>query len=94
MRVADIIVDQIKTIDGWAFASWGAIDTVSLDNGFRFKSSGMVRRKGYVEVIYNPGSDLYDVSFVRVRKLERIVDKVVSDVFADDLVNVIDNLIL
>jgi hypothetical protein len=53
----------------------------------------MTPYKGHVYVRYNEGADLYDVSFYRIRKLELKMDKVVEDVYAQDLVSVIDNFV-
>jgi hypothetical protein len=88
--VAQTIISQINAIDPMAFAAWGAKEKTYSSDSFRFKSSGMTRWKGYVEVKYNAGSDMYSVKFMRVRKMEIKVDKEVEDVFAPDLVKVID----
>lgn len=88
--VAQTIVSQINAIDPTAFAAWGAKNKNYTDDTFQFKSSGMTRWKGFVDIKYNYGSDMYTVKFMRVRKMEVIVDKEVDDVFAPDLVKVID----
>lgn len=90
MSVAKIILDQIKALDKWAMGSWGAKELMNMGDGLKFKTSGMVKWKGYVYVKYDEGQDLYNVIFGRVRKLEWKVDKQVDGVFAEDLVNVID----
>lgn len=87
MNIATIIRDQIKTIDFWAFGVWGAKDLVNTGNGLRFKTSGMVKWKGYVHVILDEAKDLYRIEFYRIRKMEVIKDSVVEDVFAEDLIN-------
>lgn len=91
MTIAKIILDQIKTIDFWALGAWGAKELVNTGTGLRFKTSGSVRWKGYVHVILDEAKDLYRVEFQRVRKLNVITDKIVEDVFVEDLVNVIDS---
>lgn len=91
MTIAKIILDQIKTIDFWALGAWGAKELVNTGTGLRFKTSGSVRWKGYVHVVLDEAKDLYRVEFQRVRKLNVITDKVVEDVFVEDLVNVIDS---
>ena len=58
--------------------------------GLSFKTSGMVAWKGTVTIILDEAKDLYTVKFTRLRKLNVIVDKVVEDVFVEDLINVID----
>jgi hypothetical protein len=90
MNIATIIRDQIRCLDRWAFGSWGAKDLVATKTGLRFKTSGMVRWKGYVHIILDEAKDLYRIEFQRVRNLNVITDKVVEDVFVEDLVRIID----
>jgi len=90
MNVAQTILEQIKGMDKWALGAWGAKNLVATSNGgLRFKTSGMVKWKGFVSIELN-ASDLYDVTFQRVRKHEVITDKEVNGVFFDQLVGVID----
>ena len=93
MSIANIINDQIKALDPMAFWAWGTNNKVALSEGLQFKTSGMVGWKGQVQITLN-GSDLYDIAFVRVRKVKGeykvITDKKVSDIFVEDLVNQID----
>jgi hypothetical protein len=90
MTVAKTIMSQIRQLDVWALGAWGAKDFLDMGDGLKFKTSGSVSWKGYVYVKYDYGKDLYEVIFGRVRKLEWKVDRAVTDVFAEDLVNVID----
>lgn len=98
MSVAKTIHSQIKTMSPWAMASWGTKDLVALENGLQFKSSGMVKNKGIIQIKLN-GSDLYDVSFGKVRKYREINNygykqiKKVTDVFVEDLIDVIDEMV-
>jgi hypothetical protein len=89
LTIAKTILAQIKMIDPRATWAWGAKDFVGTANSIRFKTSGMVKWKGYVEVSLN-GRDLYDVEFYRVRGIEVKVVSKLNDIFAEDLVNVID----
>lgn len=91
MSVAKIILGQIKALDKWALGAWGAKDLVAMNDGLKFKTSGMVRWKGYVYVKYDEGQDLYNVIFGRIRKYEWKVDKQVDGVFVEDLVEVINS---
>lgn len=91
MIVAKTILEQIKCIDRWALGAWGAKNMLGFSNGLSFKTSGAVKWKGTVTVTLDESKDLYIVKFTRVRKLEVIVDKIVEEVFAEDLVNVIDS---
>jgi hypothetical protein len=61
-----------------------------MNDGLKFKSSGMTRWKGYVYVQYDEGQDLYNVIFAKIRKMQWNVQKEVKGVFVEDLVNVID----
>jgi len=90
MSIAKTILSQIKAIDFWALAAWGAKDLVSMSDGLKFKSSGMVGWKGQVHVKYNEGTDLYDIEFFRIRGAKVFVDDFIEGVFVEDLVNVID----
>lgn len=90
MNIAQTILSQIKTIDPRALWAWGAKDLVNMGNGLKFTSSGMCRWKGQVYIRYNEGKDLYEIEFFRIRKAEMKVDKVVEEVYAEDLVRIID----
>lgn len=90
MTVAQTILSQIKTIDPRALWAWGAKDLIDMGDGLKFKSSGMTRWKGHVYIKYNKGNDLYDIDFFRLRNATPIYDNKVNNVFADQLVAVID----
>ena len=87
--IAKTIRDQITTIDKMALWAWGAKNLIALENGLRFKSSGMTTWNGLVTITLN-GRDLYDVEFGRIRKYEYKAVKTVNDVYVEDLVHVID----
>ena len=93
MNIAQTIFAQIKAIDPMAIFAWGAKDLVNMGDGLKFKTSGLTRYKGYVYVKYNSGKDLYEVQFFRLRKLEVKYDEIVKDVYAEDLVSVIDRVV-
>lgn len=93
MNTAQVILSQIKTIDPLALFVWGAKDLTNMGNGLKFKTSGMTPYKGYVYVKYVDGKDLYEIQFYRIRKSEMKVDEVIEDVYAEDLVSVIDNFV-
>lgn len=90
MNTAQVILQQIKTLDPRALFAWGAKDLVNMGDGLKFKTSGMVRWKGYVHVKYNQGTDLYDIDFFRIRGAEVITDETVTDIYAENLIEVID----
>ena len=91
-EIAVTILDQIKTIDPRATWAWGAKDMVAMENGLRFKTTGMVKNKGYVTIKLN-GSDLYDIEFGKIRNLKYKAMKREEDVFAEDMVNFIDTMV-
>ena len=93
MSIAQTILSQIKTLDRTAMMAWGAKDLVNLYEGLRFKTSGMVKWKGYVYIKYNEGSDLYDIDFCRVRGVDVKRDKIMTGIYAEDLVSVIDSVV-
>lgn len=90
MSIAKTILSQIKTLDPMALFAWGAKDFVNMGNGLKFKTSGMVGWKGYVYVKYDEGLDLYNVIFAKIRKSDWIVQKEVSGVYFDQLIDIID----
>jgi hypothetical protein len=93
MTIAQTILSQIKTIDPRATWAWGAKELVNMGDGLKFKTSGMVKWKGYVYIKYNEGTDLYDIEFFRIRGVNIKTDKGMTDIFAEDLVNVIDEVV-
>ena len=90
--IAGVVYSQIKTMSPWAMAAWGAKELVVLKDGIQFKSSGMVKNKGIIQIRLN-GSDLYDVTFGKVRKFKYKEIKKVTDVFVGDLISVIDEMV-
>ena len=93
MTIAQTILSQIKTLDPRATWAWGAKDLMNMGDGLKFKTSGMVKWKGQVYIKYNEVTDLYDISFFRIRGANVKFDKVTSDIFAEDLVSVIDSVV-
>ena len=65
--------------------SWGFNTPTAIANGLRFKVQGF-KFKGTVEVVYNEGTDLFDVKLIKSGK----VVETVEDVYLDSLVDVID----
>lgn len=88
--VASIIRGQLYALDPMAMFAWGAKELVNMGDGLKFKTSGMVRWKGYVYVKYDRGQDLYNVIFGKVRKAEWIEVARQDGVYFDQLIQVID----
>ena len=93
MSTAKTILSQIKMFDPMALFAWGAKDYTDTGKGLQFKTSGMTPYKGYVKINYNEGQDLYEIEFFRIRKSEVKVDKTVNEVYAEDMVRIIDSFV-
>ena len=65
--------------------SWGFNAPTAIANGLRFKVQGF-KFKGTVEVVYNEGTDLFEVKLIKNGK----VVETIEDVYLDSLVDVID----
>ena len=87
MEMAKYIMQILKTqlMVVW---SWGFNNPTAIENGMRFRVQGF-KFKGIVEVRYNEGHDLFDVSFIKRNK----VVATANDIFFDSLVEVIDNFV-
>lgn len=68
--------------------SWGFHNPIALENGLRFNVQGF-KFRGVVEVVYNEGSDLFDVSFIKANKVVNTIE----GVFFDMLVDTIDDYV-
>jgi hypothetical protein len=90
MQIANIILQQIKATDFWALGAWGAKEMVAMKDGLKFKTSGMVKWKGYVYIQYDEGQDLYNIIFAKIRKHEWKEEKRIEGVYFDQLVELID----
>ena len=66
--------------------SWGLNKPTIVENGLKFKVQGFIFR-GWVHVIYNEGSDLFDIKLVTIKNIEK---KSIEGVFFDQLIEVID----
>ena len=65
--------------------SWGFNSPVAINNGLKFKVQGYLHR-GWVEVLYNEGRDLFEV---RTIHKDGSIKDTVDDVYFDCLVDVI-----
>ena len=84
MEMAKYIMSILKTqlMVVW---SWGFHRAAAIDNGLRFNVQGY-KFRGVVEVVYNEGQDLFDVSFIKGGK----VVKTIGGVYFYMLVDTID----
>lgn len=72
----------------WVVFSWGFNSPVAINNGLRFFVNGFIH-KGLVEVVYNEGTDLFDLKLIRNDKQPIII----SNVAIDELIEVIDTYV-
>ena len=109
VRIAETIRSQLKEIDWAALMAWGAKDFSALPEvqgginphlgGLHFKVNGLTF-KGHIHITLN-GSDLYQIEGLTIRKkrngehyeVRRNRIFFVKDVYAEDLVNVLDSFI-
>jgi len=91
-EVAKTILSHIKTLDKMAMCAWGAKNLIDIEDGLMFNSSGMVKNKGYITITLN-GNDLYDVTFGKVLKFEYKELVRIEDVFVENLVETVDNMV-
>ena len=87
MEMAKYIMSILKT-QLMVMLSWGFHQPVAIENGLQFKVQGF-KFRGVVSIVYNEGSDLFDLSFIKRNK----VVKSIEGVFFDSLVEVIDNYV-
>lgn len=77
--IYNILISKLMVIMSWGFNS-----PIAITNGLRFKVQGF-KFTGVVEVIYNEGTDLFNVHLSN--------GTIVADVYVDSLVEVIDGLV-
>ena len=88
MEMASYILTILRS-DLLKVFSWGFENPIAIQNGLRFRVSGFIH-KGYVEVVYNEGTDLFDI---KTLNRDGSIAKSETDVYADSLVNVIDGMV-
>ena len=90
--VAKTILKQINAIDKWALQSWGAKNYVSSDKSIQFDVRGS-KFRGRVIITYDRGPDTYVVELGQVKNLDWKQKYIIKSIFAQDLVNVLDQQI-
>ena len=88
MSMANYILRILKSRI-FIILSWGFNTPIHLENGLKFKVQGYIQ-SGWVEVLYNEGNDLFDVSLLNP---DGTVKKRETDVYLDCLVDVIDGMV-
>jgi hypothetical protein len=87
MEMAKYIMSILKT-QLMVMFSWGFHQPVAIENGLQFKVQGF-KFRGVVSIVYNEGSDLFDLSFIKAGKVVKSID----GVFFDMLVDTIDDFV-
>lgn len=72
---------------GAIYGSWGVSKRYAIKNGLRLKVQGF-KHKGFVDVIYNEGADLFDVKIV---SLKEVILKELTGIYINELSETIDN---
>ncbi len=80
--MTDYIISILRTQMNIIF-SWGFHSASALENGLRFMVNGY-KYQGEVVIRYNESTDLFNVKFTDT-------EEEIEDVYADNLVHVIDN---
>lgn len=80
--MANYIISILRTKLMIVF-SWGFHSASPIENGLKFLVNGY-KYQGEVVITYNAGSDLFDVKLTATREE-------IEGIYADNLVNVIDN---
>lgn len=88
MEMANYILSILKSNLN-IFWSWGSHKFVAIENGLRFNVNGFIH-KGLVEIIYNEGSDLFDIKLL-TNQLKEV--KSIKGVYFDELVDAIDDAV-
>jgi hypothetical protein len=91
-KVSDTILKQIKSIDKWALDSYGAKNFVSSDKSIQFDVKGS-KFRGRVIITYDRGSDSYIIELGKLSGVNWKQKYMMKNVFAKDLVNVLDQQI-
>jgi hypothetical protein len=92
-EIVNTIYQQIRCMDRWAFGAWGAKDFKRIGKSLHFAVNGAKFRRGYIEVEYDYGTDAYNVKTYRKYDNKVVYGKIVSGIYFDQLVKIIDRLI-
>lgn len=87
LQTARTIQSQLMGLGKMKVWSWGANSWTVINNGLAFKVQGF-KFKGIVQIILMP-SDTYTIQFIKGNKIQ----KECSDVFFDEMVDLIDNYV-
>ena len=89
-----ILYNQIQTLDFWAFARWG-VKSYVYDNE-KYQLWLLVKgqhKQSKIIVAYDLGRDTYNIEYARTTRNHQWEQlKYVEDVYAEDLVQIIDDM--
>ena len=68
------------------FMSWGFTSPILIKQGLKFSVNGFILQ-GKVQIIYNEGADLFDLTFFTE---DNQIRNAMNGIYIDELVNVID----
>ena len=88
-KVAKTILKQINAIDKFALPSWGAKNYVSSNDSIQFDVRGS-KFRGRVVITYDKRSDTYIIELGQVKGMDWKQKYMMKSIFAQDLVNVLD----
>lgn len=88
MEMTNYILSILKSNQN-IFWSWGGHKFIAIENGLRFNVDGFMH-KGLVEIIYNEGSDLFDIKLL-TNQLKEV--KSIEGVYFDELIDAIDGAV-
>ena len=91
--VQETILQQIRAIDKWALGAWGAREMKASGATLIFRVNGTKLKRGWIEVAYNEGPDTYTVTGLYRTNLEIKTRASISDVYCENLVQVIDSIV-
>jgi hypothetical protein len=102
-EIAKTIIQQIKATDYWALGAWGYHNPVALREGqekygyilggIQFDVKAKKLPRGGKVIVYLMGNDTYTVRIVRIHGTKVNEIKLVDNVYCDDLMRIIDQII-
>jgi hypothetical protein len=92
LSVAKEILRQLKMFDPVALMAWGFQKPSGDEYSLTFRVNGAKVGHAFVTIILN-GKDLYDIEVYKIRTTQKKMIKRVEDVYAEDMVDVIDHIV-
>jgi len=99
MNTAQIILNQIKATDRFAMMAWGATQLQAegqhkhYSGALHFKVNGLACKRANIVIKHNQASDMYELEMWKMKKGEPFYMKADFNIFADQLVSVLDQWI-